>query len=145
MILIFLAALAPAAESSNSAVLWMDFEMAAEGSPAAPLLRHEHLALAPGEGAHGSVGLRAEYVGYDRGSERIVSNIALREAGLEFSLNYDVRFEPDFQLKSTFGSAKVLPSAGLRSYAVSGWTQKLQTSPLQGLSGLASLTSSTRQ
>ena len=63
-------------------VLAMDFETADAGTPAARLLRHDRLALAPGDGVNGSTGLRADYVGYDRGSERIVSNIALPERGL---------------------------------------------------------------
>ena len=78
-------------------VLSMDFESAGTGSDAERLLQHEHLSLAPGDGAGGSTGLRATYVGYDRGSQRIVRTLPLPEPGLEFSLNYDVRFEPDFQ------------------------------------------------
>ena len=77
--------------------LWIDFESAEPGTPAARLLRHEQLELAPGKGVGGSVGLSAEYVGFERGSERIVATVPLPEPGLEYSLNYDVRFEPDFQ------------------------------------------------
>ena len=78
-------------------VLSLDFDSPEPGPATARLLRQEQLSLAPGGGVGGSTGLRADYVGYDRGSERIVTTLALPEPGPEFSLNYDVRFEPDFQ------------------------------------------------
>jgi hypothetical protein len=84
-------------ETAAEPVLSMDFEEAGAGTPTARLLEHELLSIAPGEGTTGSTGLRATYVGYERGSRRIVRNVPLPEPGLEFSLNYDVRFEPDFQ------------------------------------------------
>lgn len=77
--------------------LSMDFESMGAGSPADLLLQHEKLSLAPGDGVDGSAGLRAEYTGFEKGSERIGATLALPQPGLEFSLNYDVRFEPDFQ------------------------------------------------
>jgi hypothetical protein len=78
-------------------VLSMDFETVVPGGPAEQLLKHEKLTLAPGAGVDNSTGLRAEYVGSERGSERIVTHVFLPEPGLEFSLNYDVRFDKDFQ------------------------------------------------
>lgn len=90
-------ALLAQANDAPKPVLSMDFESVTAGSPADRLLQHEKLTLAPGDGVSGSTGLRAEYVGYDRGSERIARTLSLTEPGLEFSLNYDVRFDPDFQ------------------------------------------------
>jgi N-sulfoglucosamine sulfohydrolase len=78
-------------------VLSMDFETIPAGGPAQRLLQHDKLSLAPGAGVNASAGLRAEYVGFDRGSERIVRRLDLPEPGLEFSLNYDVFFDRDFQ------------------------------------------------
>jgi len=78
-------------------VLSMDFETVPPGGGAEYLLQHGKLTLAPGAGVAGSTGLRAEYTGYDRGSERIVRHVFLPEPGLEFSLNYDVNFGQDFQ------------------------------------------------
>jgi N-sulfoglucosamine sulfohydrolase len=79
------------------AVLAMDFETVPPGGPAERLLQHEKLTLAPGAGVGASTGLRAEYTGYEEGSERIVKRLYLPGPGLEFSLNYDVRFDRDFQ------------------------------------------------
>jgi N-sulfoglucosamine sulfohydrolase len=77
-------------------VLSMDFEDVLPGSPER-LLQHDKLTLAPGEGVNGGTGLRAEYEGYERGSKRIVTHEFLPEPGREFTLNYDVRFDEDFQ------------------------------------------------
>jgi len=77
--------------------LSMDFDENPPKGPADQLLQHEKLTLAPGAGVDGSNGLRAEYTGSDRGSERIVKHLFLPEPGLEYSLNYDVRFDRDFQ------------------------------------------------
>lgn len=90
-------ALLAQANDAPKPVLSMDFESVTAGSPVDRLLQHEKLTLAPGDGMGGSAGLRAEYVGYDRGSERIARALSLPEPGLEFSLNYDVCFEPGFQ------------------------------------------------
>jgi hypothetical protein len=84
-------------DDAGKPVLSMDFESVTSGSPEDRLLQHEKLTLATGEGLDGSTGLRAKYVGYERGSERIIKTQALPEPGPEFSLNYDVRFEPGFQ------------------------------------------------
>jgi N-sulfoglucosamine sulfohydrolase len=78
-------------------VLSMDFEDVLPGSPTERLLQHDKLTLAPGEGVNGGTGLRAEYEGYERGSKRIVTHEFLPEPGREFTLNYDVRFDEDFQ------------------------------------------------
>jgi N-sulfoglucosamine sulfohydrolase len=78
-------------------VLSMDFESVTPGGPEDHLLQHPKLTLAPGAGVQGSKGLRAEYTSYDRGSERIVRHVFLPEPGPEFSLNYDVSFDEDFQ------------------------------------------------
>jgi N-sulfoglucosamine sulfohydrolase len=78
-------------------VLSMDFESVTPGGPADYLLQHQKLTLAPGAGMNGSTGLQAQYTGFERGSERIVRHVFLPEPGLEYSLNYDVLFDKDFQ------------------------------------------------
>ena len=60
-------------------------------------MKHDKLTLTPGKGADNSTGLRAEYRGYHRGSERIVTHLPLPAPGNEYTLNYDVRFAEDFQ------------------------------------------------
>ena len=84
-------------DDASRAILSMDFETVVTDGAADQLLQHEKLTLAPGAGVDGSSGLRAEYTGSDRGSDRIVKHVFLPEPGLEYSLNYDVRFDKDFQ------------------------------------------------
>jgi len=84
-------------DSSTEPVLSMDFESVQPGGPEEYLLQHPKLTLASGSGLNSSTGLQAEYTGFDRGSERIVRHTFLPEPGLEYSLNYDVSFNKDFQ------------------------------------------------
>ena len=64
-------------ENKQKPVLSMDFETVLPGDSAEYLLQHEKLSLAPGAGVGASTGLRAEYTGFDRGSERIVKHVFL--------------------------------------------------------------------
>lgn len=53
--------------------------------------------LAPGRGVNGTTALRVDYVGYERGSKRLVRNVPLGERLTEATLCYDVLFDEDFQ------------------------------------------------
>jgi hypothetical protein len=110
------------------AVLSMDFETVVAGGPASHLVQHEKLSLLPGAGVNGSVGLRAEYTGSDRGSERIVTHVFLPEPGLEYSLNYDVRFEQGFQFVrggKLLGLGPEKHIAGGRPIVPGGWSARV--------------------
>ncbi|MFP4172771.1 MAG: polysaccharide lyase [Candidatus Hydrogenedentota bacterium] len=61
------------------------------------LERHRLLSIAEGEGVDGSTGLRADYVGFDEGSERIVVRHSLEREMAEATLSYDVKFPEEFQ------------------------------------------------
>jgi N-sulfoglucosamine sulfohydrolase len=109
-------------------VLHMDFETVIAGGPAQQLLEHEKLSLAPDAGVGGSTGLRAEYTGFEKGSERIVTHLFLPEPGLEFSLNYDVSFDKDFQFVKGgkllgLGPAKHI--SGGRPIVPEGWSARV--------------------
>jgi N-sulfoglucosamine sulfohydrolase len=115
-------------DESKMAVLAMDFENVLPDSPAASLLQHEKLTLAPGAGVDNSSGLRAEYTGSDRGSERIVTHLFLPEPGLEYSLNYDVRFDQDFQFVKggkLLGLGPKNHIAGGRPIVPDGWSARV--------------------
>lgn len=114
--------------SQAEPVLSMDFESVPPGGGAEYLLQHGKLTLAPGAGVAGSTGLRAEYTGYDRGSERIVKHVVLPEPGLEFSLNYDVEFEQDFQFVrggKLLGLGPKKHITGGRSIVPEGWSARV--------------------
>ena len=106
----------------------MDFDTVLPGGPAEYLLQHEKLSLAPGAGVGSSTGLRAEYEGSGIGSERIVRHAFLPEPGLEFSLNYDVRFDKDFQFVKGGKLLGLGPKdhiAGGRPLVPSGWSARV--------------------
>ena len=109
-------------------VLSMDFENVLPGSPTERLLQHEKLTLAPGAGVAGSTGLRAEYEGYERGSKRIVRHEFLPNPGLEFTLNYDVRFDKDFQFVKggkLLGLGPAKHVTGGRPVVPGGWSARV--------------------
>ena len=72
-----------------------DFE--SNGPIASRLLRDPRLTLAEGQGVGGGRALQAAYIGGPMGSERLVNQMPLGERGLDYTLNYDVKFADDFQ------------------------------------------------
>ncbi|MBO9623642.1 MAG: hypothetical protein J7500_13120 [Sphingomonas sp.] len=77
-------------------VLAEDFE-AGGGAVAKRLLRDARLTIEHGQGVGGGSALRTRYVGSSRGSDVIAAEIPLGESGTDYTLNYDVKFAPDFQ------------------------------------------------
>jgi hypothetical protein len=84
------------AGADDKPLLHADFE-----SPHAPLAkrlaRHEQLTIERGAGVDDSHALKATYVGYPRGSQRIVMTYPLPRGVTEATLQYDVKFDRDFQ------------------------------------------------
>ena len=68
-----------------------------EGAVAKALLRDPRMRVADGEGFGGGKGLRVTYVGGPMGSERLVRHLPVGERGLDYTLQYDVKFGRDFQ------------------------------------------------
>jgi hypothetical protein len=64
---------------------------------AAKALNHEHIELAEGAGPDGSDAIRVAYVGYDRGSQRVVLRYPLSRETDQATLSFHVRFDSDFQ------------------------------------------------
>ncbi len=115
-------------DDPSKPVLSMDFETVLRGGPADHLLKHEKLTLAPGSGLGASTGLRAEYEGSEIGSERIVRHVFLPEPGVEFSLNYDVRFDSDFQFVQggkLLGLGPEKDITGGRPIVPGGWSARV--------------------
>lgn len=72
-------------ESSGQSAL---YELLANGS---------HREVVENEGVNGSQALKVTYEGGERGSERVTARLKLGERGPEYTLNYDVKFDEDFQ------------------------------------------------
>ena len=90
--------LAPTAVvQAESPVLFESFDADDPGELHEQLENHELLSIAEGDGVDGSNGLKADYVGYDRGSKRIVVRHSLDRQMSEATLSYDVKFPEAFQ------------------------------------------------
>jgi hypothetical protein len=72
-------------------ILFEDFDNPKSSGLYAELVKHEKLHIAEGEGVSGSTAIKASYVGFEQGNERIVVNHNLPERGLEYSFNIQFR------------------------------------------------------
>ncbi|MGJ8655829.1 MAG: polysaccharide lyase [Akkermansiaceae bacterium] len=61
------------------------------------LIGHKHVTLAKGGGKDSTDGIRVAYVGYGRGSERVVMRYPLGKKVKEATLSFDVKFDEKFQ------------------------------------------------
>ncbi len=85
---------APPTKQDQEPIWSINFEHSPTDSE---FLKHPRLGLAPGEGVEESTALRTEYVGYDRGSKRVIRIIDLPEKMDAATLNFDVKFGQSFQ------------------------------------------------
>lgn len=74
-----------------------DFNEGSKSGLAKELLANQYISLAKGAGADGSDAIRVAYVGYQRGSERVLAKYPLTQKVDEATLSFDVRFDKDFQ------------------------------------------------
>jgi hypothetical protein len=108
-------------------VLAEDFE-SGRGRVAKALLREQRLTLAPGDGVDGGQALRTRYESSARGSEVIAAEIPLGEAGLEYTLNYDVKFDRHFQFVlggKMHGLGPAQPVTGGQASRPDGWSVRV--------------------
>ncbi len=116
-----------AAAPAERPVLNEGFEQGG-GAVARRLLRDPHLAIVRGAGVGGGDALRAAYVGGPMGSERIVHSIPLGEAGTDYTLSYDVRFDPGFPFVEggkLHGLGPERPVAGGNPIRPDGWSARV--------------------
>lgn len=85
-----------AASDKASSVLLQESFDTADSPIASRLIEHELISLARNMGPDGSDAIRVSYVGYERGSKRVVVRFPLTDAVTEATLSYDVCFESDF-------------------------------------------------
>ncbi|MEX2672381.1 MAG: polysaccharide lyase [Phycisphaeraceae bacterium] len=78
-------------------VLVETFEDVERDSLGEVLARDDRMTIVDGAGVQGSSALRVQYVGYDRGSQRLVQRYPLNETLHEATLSYDVKLDEDFQ------------------------------------------------
>ncbi len=91
-------------------------------------LRHKLVSLAKGEGPDGSDAIRVAYVGFERGSKRVVFQQNLSESVTEATLSFDVKFEQDFQFThggKMHGLGPKEPVTGGRERRPDGWSARI--------------------
>ncbi|MEK6233411.1 MAG: hypothetical protein N2C14_01740, partial [Planctomycetales bacterium] len=129
MALILLLSLVVWADDAPSPALLLREGFDAANSPiAARILRNKHVRRAVGGGRKGTDGVRVEYVGSERGSERVVMQFILPTAVTEASLSYDVLFEDDFQFVrggKLHGLGPADPVVGGEKVEPDGWSARL--------------------
>lgn len=108
-------------------VLAEDFE-SDQGVVYRLLAQDSRLVAVAGEGVGGGRALRTTYVGGPTGSGVMVRVIPLGQAGSDYTLNYDVRFDRDFQFVlggKMHGLAPARPIAGGKALRLDGWSARV--------------------
>lgn len=114
----------PPADLIPEPVLRVDFE--SRGEVAQKLAKNRHLEIVKGAGVNGSVGLRAAYVPYEMGSQRIVGRFKIPPAE-EYTLQFDVKFEPGFDFAhggKLHGFGPSRPVTGGKPMHKDGWSSR---------------------
>ncbi len=116
------------AQNHTEPVLFMNFEDAHAQSYVDSLLKMKQVEISEDQGIEGSKCLKVSYIGYDRGSERVVKWLPLPYPMEEATLNFAVKFEEDFQFVRGgklhgFGPGK--PVTGGSPMHTEGWSTRI--------------------
>lgn len=114
------------AEAPSKILLKEDFSHPETGL-AKRLLEHPRIQLAETGGVDGTPAIRAAYVGYEQGSERVVVHYSLPRKVSKATLTFDVLFEEDFQWVrggKLHGLGPEKPVTGGRTRRPDGWSAR---------------------
>lgn len=98
------------------------------GAFAKRLLSQKQITLAKGQGPDRSDAIRVSYVGYHRGSERVVMRHPLKKAVLSATLSFDVMFDRHFQFVrggKLHGLAPAKAITGGKDRRPDGWSARV--------------------
>ncbi|MBF6058144.1 MULTISPECIES: polysaccharide lyase [Thiomicrorhabdus] len=113
-------------------LLQENFDKVDEKGFAAKALLHPKIELVKGVGPDGSNAIRVAYVGYERGSERVVLRYPLSSAVNEATLSFDVKFAKDFQWVlggKLHGLGPKHPVTGGKARRPDGWSARIMFMP----------------
>ncbi|MBN1901443.1 hypothetical protein JW926_09000, partial [Candidatus Sumerlaeota bacterium] len=116
-------------------VLSEDFESTTTGGVCYKLIQRPNLSRVKGEGVDGSFALKLAYVGNERGSKGHVLRFHLPERGMEYTLNYDVKFAEDFQFVKggkLHGLGPDSPISGGNEMRPDGWSARVVFTEQEG-------------
>ncbi len=123
------AAETPATETPANGILVREgFDQEPATGLAGALLAHRHVSLAKGAGPDGSDAIRVAYVGFDKGSERVVVRFPLGAKLEQATLSYDVCFEKDFKWVTggkLHGLGPKRPITGGQPRKPEGWSARV--------------------
>ena len=104
------------------------FDGELEAGLAKRLISHPNVTLAKGGGGDGSNVIRVAYVGYERGSKRVVMRYPLAKKVMEATLSFDVKFDDDFQWVKggkLHGLGPKSPVTGGKERHPKGWSARV--------------------
>ena len=104
------------------------FDQDIEDGLAKRLLAEPHITLSEGAGPDGSNAIRVAYVGYARGSERVIKRQVLASKTDEATLAFDVKFDENFQWVlggKLHGLGPKSPITGGEKRRPDGWSARI--------------------
>jgi hypothetical protein len=118
-----------AGESDCDGILFSeDFDASIQSGFLEQALKHEAISLAENAGPDGSNAIRVAYVGFERGSKRVVSKYPLTTPVKQATLSYDVCFEQDFRFVLSgklHGLGPRVPVTGGRPRSPEKWSARV--------------------
>jgi hypothetical protein len=116
------------ANGEGDLVFYETFESPKKSDLYGLLIAKDHLEVVGEKGVDHSRALKTTYVGYERGSKRVTARYRIGERGLEYTLNYDVRFDADFQFVKggkLHGLGPDVPITGGKTMQPKGWSARV--------------------
>jgi len=114
--------------TSNRTLLTEDFNQGTSKGLAKTLLSHRDITLAKGAGPDGTDAIRVAYVGYPRGSHRVLARHPIGTKTDRATLSFDVCFDRDFQWThggKLHGLAPKNPITGGEDRHPQGWSARI--------------------